>query len=769
MFSVAFAATLVCAAHATASSPSPSGLPLIFRVSAGGSAAGNDTIIISGTHLAGASARICPLRGGGGCATLPPASSSWEGGLKVTLPPSTTGAFSLAACSSAGCSDTAQAARFVLNAPRVAWVIGDGGGAPSSVATGGVLRIFGASLALDPTTAACAPIRALDARIAPSALPAEWSPMGALAASLSTLPQGTRTTVLLCSGGACAPLPAPVIASCHRLDVVIPEATPPGTYTLRVDNSLASTADGVGVLDREMVVTVFAPAPWPQQEWVVGTDCGIVDCLAAADAAGGGRVLVPAGVWDVPSDVGLILPSRTHLQGVGGGADGPSSTLRWAANTVAGAPSAALTCGSSARVSGLALLAVSPIVVGLHFIAGPGGCSADAVNVTLDVPGAFPIGATFAADSAAGFALTNSLLVHRGNCSRSWPRNTAYTVWGSTDGLIANNTVLCFCQGHSTDASLRIAFDANAVFALGPHASEGSGYSTFESPQVLEHIYEGRRLDVGNPGAVKRYESMTLDGPGGAYMGTVEGLSGNGTDGAAQVITLTTPARAPGPYPGGRNVSSYLGASAAVLYGPGLGALARVAAITPDAGSDWASARVWTLDPPLLGVVPGESFVAINPFRGSMTFEANTFVNATTWQLWAQATEVTLAGSYFQDVLGDVRNWPLMYQNPWSDGFPCAWQANVAVDFVHNTLRCAHALGAVSSDYGATPPANISLGIALTRRNNSLHGGTKVTATGRINDVLIEHTAFADDVCGGVPTPAGQVTIGEGVDHVFVR
>ena len=61
-------------------------------------------------------------------------------------------------------------------------------------------------------------------------------------------------------------------------------------------------------------------------------------------------------------------------------------------------------------------------------------------------------------------------------------------------------------------------------------------------------------------------------------------------------------------------------------------------------------------------------------------------MNDTTWQLWAQASDVVLAGSYFQDITGDVRDWGLYYQCPYAD-FSCAWQSNVGVDFQVRGLR----------------------------------------------------------------------------------
>ena len=167
-----------------------------------------------------------------------------------------------------------------------------------------------------------------------------------------------------------------------------------------------------------------------------------------------------------------------------------------------------------------------------------------------------------------------------------------------------------------------------------------------------------------------------------------------------------------------------------------------------------------TLDPPLLTrPVPGASFLAINPFRGDLVFEADSYVNDTTWQLWAQATDVILAGSFFQNISGDVRDWALQYQCPWEADFPCAWQPNVAVDMMHNTLRCAHAMNAVSDDYGAVPPVNLTLNFGLTRRGNTLLGGTSMLASGRTADVLVEGAVVGPALCDGAMLPAGDVSI----------
>lgn len=678
--------------------------PIISRVSHGGAAAPNDTLVISGAFLDGGTAILCPLdpaAGGGPCLALPAQPSSWAGGLKVTLPPTSVGAFSLAVCSPAGqCSNASQAQTFSVNAPRVSWVLGTGDTNGDAVEAGGVLRVFGSALALNPLTGVCGALTAAAAPYAQALVPGAFPP-GA-AAALATPPPGTATTASLCSasGGSCLPLPLPLLASCHRLDLPIPAATPPGEYSLRLHNGLASTRWGLGALGMEAAITITPPrATLPASPVLtLGKDCAALPACLAALPAAGGVVAIPAGVWDVPGDVGVEVRGGVTLVGTAGAA----SVLRWASNTAAGRPAAALYCTGPSLLSSFTLLLTSPALSALQF-AAPGGCRGEALGITFDtLAGGFPafgIGTAFSASAgSAAWSLVGSTLVHRGNCSGgpSWPHNTAYIVWGSARGLFANNTVACYCEGHSTDSSSRVVFDGNAVFSLGASASQGSGFSTFEEPFVLERVYVGRSLDVGNPAALKRYESMTLDGPGGATFGTLAApLSSNGTAGEAQTLTLTVPARC-SPY-GSKNISrQYVGATLSVLYGPGLGGLARVAAFLQPTNGSWQAAGAVRLHPPLLTQpVAGQSWVAINPTRSELVWEGNSYVNDTTWQLWAQATETVLAGSYFEDFSGggDVRNWALFYQCPWGSGggeggFPCAWQPNVASDFIGNTLRC---------------------------------------------------------------------------------
>ena len=112
---------------------------------------------------------------------------------------------------------------------------------------------------------------------------------------------------------------------------------------------------------------------------------------------------------------------------------------------------------------------------------------------------------------------------------------------------------------------------------------------------------------------------MTFDGPGGSVTSAIATIT-SGTGVSPQILTTVTNGLAPGPWD--PNISSYIGGSVAVLYGPGLGGLARVAAVIPTNAS-WKEAAAWILDPPLLTTTtPSVSVVNIGPYRGGFIFEA---------------------------------------------------------------------------------------------------------------------------------------------------
>ena len=50
-----------------------------------------------------------------------------------------------------------------------------------------------------------------------------------------------------------------------------------------------------------------------------------------------------------------------------------------------------------------------------------------------------------------------------------------------------------------------------------------------------------------------------------------------------------------------------------------------------------------------------------------------------------------------------------------------------------------------------------------------LGGASMRASSGRIDDVLIEHTTFGEAVCKGLPVPAGTVAVDPSIPHVLIR
>jgi hypothetical protein len=75
----------------------------------------------------------------------------------------------------------------------------------------------------------------------------------------------------------------------------------------------------------------------------------------------------------------------------------------------------------------------------------------------------------------------------------------------------------------------------------------------------------------------------------------------------------------------------------------------------------------------------------------------------------------------------------------------------------------------VTSDYTGIAPVNLTLSLGITRRNNVLLGGSSMRASGRTDDVLIEHTTFGEAVCKGVPVPPGSMAVDPSIPHVLIR
>lgn len=316
------------------------------------------TLLVSGAGLTNATLTLCIL--GSLCAPLPVV-QQWGGGIKAVLPSLPRAyAGNVTATSSEGASSAAP-----LNFPAVEWTLGAGAERDGAAVAGGVLRLFGVSLAWDAAAGNCPAIRSVP----------------------TAPPSGVSVTLVPTAGGAPIELGPPLVASCYRLDVAVPAAAPVGDYGVWVNNGLfPPSAPGALALP---LLHVDAPAAWPPTPFTLGTNCASLPaCLSAAGAAGGGIVTIPPGVTVSLSDgETLALPPRVQLQGGGAGAGG--SVVAWPSNTGPYAFDGFVSGPGPWVLRDLALL--FPMGMGgaaaVHIAPGSVGCTVERVLVNASAPG----------------------------------------------------------------------------------------------------------------------------------------------------------------------------------------------------------------------------------------------------------------------------------------------------------------------------------------------------------------------------------------------
>ena len=445
----------------------------------------------------------------------------------------------------------------------------------------------------------------------------------------------------------------------------------------------------------------------------------------------------------------LDISGKVRLVG-----DAPGSTvLSWSRN-MAPAPDALVVCGGPGygRIANLTVMVTSAVGIAVHF-SGAAGCALDTVEIVVSVdPAGPPIRNAFSATHSSHFRLSDVSIFHSGNCTASWPQNTAYYVGSCSDGAFENVTILSGCQGDSTDSSQRVVFDLVSAVSVGQD-SQGDGFSTFTRPNILQNIYISRGLDVGNPSAAKRWESMTFDGPGGLYFGTADSSSIDPTTNSETWHAAFAPIKNPYLEP--------VGLAAVVMQGENVGAVARVTNASDDQ-------TTWTVTPPLfLGSKTGApSVISVVPYRGQILWEANAYLNDTTWQLFGVAIDITSVGNYMQNVTAGMQAWGLLYQG--------GWQPNYGLYFGDNTLRCSGGLTAISSDdTHYTPPIPFTgpFNRLLLYRRNALLAGSSFKMEDATWDVYAEGLQFAGAPClaGGPVLPPGHVSIGPNTQRVYIR
>lgn len=236
-------------------------------------------------------------------------------------------------------------------------------------------------------------------------------------------------------------------------------------------------------------------------------------------------------------------------------------------------------------------------------------------------------------------------------------------------------------------------------------------------PQILENIYVGNTLNIGNTDSTERWETMTFDGLSVFWDGNVS--SGNGTS-----LVL------PGDPINTRN--NYLGAVVGVLGGAGIGQVRRVVGYArgPGGQSSWTVDRAW--DVPLVGQgAAGASSVVLTGMRGAATFEANTYVNGTNFQFYGAAFNIRVAGNVFDhmNVSGSAVDAECAVCEGnggvllgWGKAYGQGFQPGMYFQAVNNSLTCSTKLISTACGAGSLPQGQEALTYGVVHRGNALYG-----------------------------------------------
>lgn len=508
-----------------------------------------------------------------------------------------------------------------LNAPRVMLAIGEQAAAFGAV-PGDVLRISGHGLAFGGPQGCAAYLGRPGLMLpAPPIL------------TLQSLVKGAANT---------HKIPARH-ATCNSALFDIPLIVPAGDYQITLTSDLpCSVPVPINTGDAFRIVA----AAWtPNTQLSADNETALRSALQVATQWGGALITL-CGNCEITLGTTLSLPNNTVLEGQS------STRLVWTASAqsplspvIGLAPSGSASVRVGLRHLTIVVRAASSSVVDWTQTVDS---FVENVGITIEdslLSGALAMGPCFTMQQASSLRLVNNTCTHGGNCSlMSWPHNTAIYTSDAHGLVVSNNTFMCLCQGYSFDSSSQVSITGNRWTSLGKLLSEGSGMSTFRTG-VLEHVYFGNNTVIGNPSAVKRFESFTFDGPGGRYFGFFTAVSPDG-----RVLTISqkiTPSK----------WLPCINLSLVVLAGTGMGTTARVTSC----GQNTIVLR----DPLPIALATAEqknpSLLTVAPYRGMAVFEGNFFINGTTFQYYGAGIHLVTAANKFQH-FGNVGSWGLWYQ-----------------------------------------------------------------------------------------------------------
>jgi hypothetical protein len=194
------------------------------------------------------------------------------------------------------------------------------------------------------------------------------------------------------------------------------------------------------------------------------------------------------------------------------------------------------------------------------------------------------------------------------------------------------------------------------------------------------------------------------------------------------------------------------------------------------------------LDAALDTELDNTSFVSIGSYCGRVTFDGNSYVNGTQFQLFGTSVHVVVAGNSFLHVsdggtMGDGTcftglgcgglvawgfsggNYPCHHDA--HGHFPCAptgWtiEPNYHIAILNNTLTCSKQSASIGPDFNGLPPGTVGpRALGHVHRGNALAGDTSLVVAGATWSVVVEANTFVPAQCaaGLPPSASGQLLV----------
>jgi hypothetical protein len=714
----------------------------------------NETLLVSGSGLGTGGAEVCDRLGV--CSQAPSLVPS-NASSKFVVPPTLAGASTYSFALASG-------PKFVINLPQLDWWRCEGAAPQTDSAfPGGLLRIFGRSLAWSEDGSTCPPLTHGGLRT-----------------------PGAAKVVLVAAGSppSSGIVLAPDVSSCWRIDVTLPATLPDAKYDVWVSNSLSGPGlTKIGAAGGASGLLLFSfsvgagPDPPPSAVFTLGVtpDCKTVAaCVATAGKAGGGTVLLPPGVTYATNSDAIVFPANAYVVLAGAGMN--ASELTWLPGT--GFPNgiSAVVTGEDASARWALRDVTLSVYSGYHTGAQPAlgmpvvfvptgsvGVRLDRVRIIEDLSKEpqMEAGNSLRAFGAAALSITDCEIYFGGNCGAQWPGNTPLSLNNVTDVSILRTTFTSACQSWAISGS-RI-FLADSSFKSVGDVSGGAQVGTDGgAPFIAENIYIGNNSDVGNPAALMRWETMTYDGSSGWFNGTSSGVDASGT-----TMTLSSPML--GCPAGSERGCVFPGATIAIMRGLGQGQWRRVLSISNATSSPKVLLDAAFDVQPSFGPDsdPASSFISITVTHGQATFEGNFYLNGTTFQTYGAAMQTVVAGNTFREmftteymnstaVAAGLRLFGHRYVNGYQPNWWTLLTDNV-IDCTTEFRIYADNIDNIVFQYAAVVRRNVVTGVSLDL--NFAH------------DDVIEHNAFDAGFCAyaGTTLPAGDVVTNSSSSGIVVR